>query len=259
MKTFRILFPVMLLAFAVVSCKKEKNNSRLTVYLTDAPGAFEALNIDIARVEIKASSDQGENGWQQLPIHAGIYNLLEFTNGMDTLLSSVELPAGKISQIRLVLGSNNTVVLSGATLSLPLETPSAQTSGLKLNIHADLVEGVEYKLWIDFDVARSVLVTGNNNYKLKPVIRCFREATSGAIKGNVQPAAAQATVYAISGSDSLSAIPDATTGTFLIRGVSAGTWKVVADGNNGYVDQIIDNVAVANGELTVVDTITLVP
>ena len=203
--------------------------------------------------------DLGDDGWQTLPVNAGIYNLLEFTNGMDTLLSSVELPAGKVSQLRLILGSANSIVVDGASLPLPLETPSAQTSGLKFNIHADLVEGVEYKLWIDFDAARSVVVTGSNSYKLKPVIRTFTEATSGAIKGNIQPAAAQATVYVIAGTDSLSAIPDGVTGNYLIRGVPAGTWKVVADGNNGYTDQTINNIPVTLGQVTVVDTINLIP
>jgi hypothetical protein len=262
MKAIRILSATMLLAATsifLVYCSKEKGNSRLTVYLTDAPADYDALNIDIKKVEIKVSSDQGDNGWQELPVNAGIYNLLDFTNGMDTLLSTVELPAGKVSQLRLILGSNNTIVVNGATQALPLETPSAQTSGLKFNIHADLVEGVEYKLWIDFDAARSVVVTGNNSYKLKPVLRTFTEATSGAIKGNVQPAAAQATVSAIAGTDTLSAIPDAVTGNYLIRGVPAGSWKVFADGNNGYLDQTVNNVAVTLGQVTVVDTITLAP
>jgi hypothetical protein len=260
MKSIRILIPILLIGvvfFIVSSCSKEKTNSRLSVYLTDAPGAYDAVHIDIVKVQIKASSDQGDNGWQELPINAGIYNLLDFTNGMDTLLSSVELPSGRVSQLRLILGDNNTITLNGSTFDLPLETPSAQTSGLKFNIHADLIGGIEYKLWIDIDVARSILVTGNNSYKLKPVIRTFTEALAGAIKGNVQPAAAQATVYAISGTDSLSAIPDAATGDFLIRGIPAGTWNVVADGNNGYLDQTVSGVAVSLGEVAVVDTITL--
>src|SRR4029077_16111178 len=123
------------------SCNKENNTSRLSVYLTDAPAGYDAVLIDVVGVEIKATSDQGDNGWQQLPVNAGIYNLLDFTNGMDTLLSTVELPAGKVSQLRLKLGTNNTIVLNGSSLPLPLFTPSAQTSGLKFNIHADLVEG----------------------------------------------------------------------------------------------------------------------
>jgi hypothetical protein len=103
------------------------------------------------------------------------------------------------------------------------------------------------------------VVTGNNNYILKPVLRTFTEATSGAIKGNVQPAAAQAVIYAINAAlDSLSAIPDPVTGDYLVRGVPAGTWNISADGNNGYVDQIVNNISVSLGQVATVDTITLV-
>jgi hypothetical protein len=259
MKTLRILFWALYLGMAMLafsSCSKDKK-SRLTVYLTDAPASYDAVNIDVVRVEIKATSDQGENGWQELPVNAGVYNLLDFTNGMDTILSTVELPAGKVSQLRMILGNNNSIVVSGTTLPLPLETPSAQQSGLKFNIHADLEEGVNYKIWIDFDAARSIVQTGANDYKLKPVVRTFTEATSGAIKGNAQPVAAQPVIYAIAGADSLSAIPDATTGSYLIRGVPPGTWKVVVDGNNGYQDQEVNNVLVTLGNVTVVDTVTL--
>ena len=55
---------------------------------------------------------------------------------------------------------------------------------------------------------------------LKPVIRTFTEATSGAIKGVVSPIDANATVQATDGLGGiLSAIPDPVTGEFLIRGV----------------------------------------
>lgn len=261
MKTLQILFWIFYLLIAGLafsSCNKDHGKSRLSIYLTDAPASYDAVNIEILRMEIKATSDEGENGWQELPLNAGIYNLLEFRNGMDTLLSSIELPAGRISQLRLVLGVNNTIVINGVTEPLPLETPSAQQSGLKFNIHADLVEGVNYKMWIDFDAARSIVVNGNGDHILKPVIRTFTEATSGAIKGNLQPAVADATIYAILGSDSLSALPDPATGNYLIRGVPAGTWTISADGNNGYTDQLIPNIAVTLGQVTIVDTITLV-
>jgi hypothetical protein len=67
---------------------------------------------------------------------------LDFTNGLDTLLGSTVLPAGKISQMRLVLGSRNTVNIDG-TIS-DLKTPSAQQSGLKFKIDATLKAGITY-------------------------------------------------------------------------------------------------------------------
>ena len=261
MKAIR-LFSILLVLFSSLfltpSCKKE-GTSRLTVYLTDAPADYDAVNIEVVGLQVKATTDPGEGGWQTmtLPATPVTYNLLEFTNGMETLLSSIELPAGKVSQLRLILGNNNTIVLNGVAEPLPLEVPSGQESGLKFNIHADLVAGIEYKLWIDFDCARSVVDNGAGDYILKPVIRTFNEATSGAIKGIVSPAAASASVQATNGVDILSAIPDPTTGEFLIRGVPSGTWTVTIDANNGYTDQTINNVSVTIGQVADVGPITL--
>src|SRR5688572_5489074 len=247
------------MAFVISSCTKGGlGSSKLTLYLTDAPAAYDAVNIEILRIEIKGTDDYGDDTWQVFRFNnPGIYNLLEFTNGLDTLLSSAELPPGRISQIRLILGSNNTIVVDGDMMELPLTTPSMLQTGLKLNVHADLQSGVEYKLWIDFDVCRSIVVTGNGTYKLKPVLRTFTEAQSGAIKGNIQPLAAEATVYAIAGNDSLSAIPNAITGDFLIRGIPPGSWKLVADGNNGYIADSLENIPVTLGQVTTLDTIIL--
>lgn len=261
MKTIRSLSLLLILfstALLVQSCKKE-GTARLTVYLTDAPADYDAVNIEVVGIQVKASTDPGEGGWQTMPMPVSpvTYNLLEFTNGMETLLSTIELPAGKISQLRLILGDGNTIVVNGVIEPLPLEVPSGQESGLKFNIHADLIAGVEYKLWIDFDCAGSVVDNGAGGYILKPLIRTFNEATSGAIKGIVMPIDANATVEATDGISVLNATPDPVTGEFLIRGVPDGTWTVTIHGNNGYLDQTRSNVAVTIGQVTDLGTITL--
>src|SRR4030095_11980180 len=265
MKTIRSLLSISFFAILIFSgtyCKKDAGKSRLTVYLTDAPAEYNAVNIEVVGIQVKASSDPGEGGWTTMPMPVSpvIYNLLEFTNGMETLLSTFELPAGKVSQLRLILGENNTIVVNGIASVLPLEVPSGQESGLKFNIHADLIGGVEYKLWIDFDCLRSVVDNGAGAYILKPVIRTFTEATSGAIKGVVSPLAASATVQATNGLGGIvNAIPDPVTGEFLIRGVPPGTWSVLIDANNGYTDQTINNVIVSIGEVADIGSITLTP
>ena len=261
MKTIRsltVLFVLFSTALFISSCKKDAT-SRLTVYLTDAPAEYNEVNIEVVGVQLKASSDPGEGGWttMPMPVSPAIYNVLEFANGMEALLSTFELPAGKVSQLRLILGQNNSIVVNGVSSALPLEVPSGSESGLKFNIHADLIGGVEYKLWIDFDVLHSVVDNGAGSYILKPVIRTFTEATSGAIKGVVSPIAANATIQATNGVGILSAIPDPVTGEFLIRGVPAGTWTVLIDGNNGYIDKTINNIIVTVGDVADIGSITL--
>ena len=122
-----------------------------------------------------------------------------------------------------------------------LETPSAQQSGLKLNIDANLTGGVVYKLWIDFDAARSIVVKGNGDYLLKPVIRTYTEAVSGAISGNVSPAEALPYIMAITGTDTLGTYAT-DSGTFKINGVPAGTWSVKFDPKDPYADTTVNDV-----------------
>jgi len=246
-----------------IACKKNSSSgnstSRMTISLTDDPSAYDAVNIDIEDIQVNSSADSGTNsGWTSLPLNRkGVYNLLDFRNGIDTVLTSQELPAGTISQIRLILGSNNSVVVNGVTL--PLTTPSAQQSGLKLNVHATLVAGIEYKLWIDFDAARSIVQTGNGSFILKPVIRTYTDATSGAIKGIVLPPNSHSLVYAIQNvTDTIgSAVADSTSGNFLIGGLPAGNYNVgihVAD--SSYMDSTIAT-SVTTGVVTDLGSIQL--
>ncbi len=263
MKTVRLILSISFFAILILLgtfCKKDAGKSRLTVYLTDAPADYDAVNIEVVGIQVKASTDPGEGGWTTMPMPVSpvIYDLLEFTNGMETLLSTFELPAGKVSQLRLILGENNSIVVNGISSALPLEVPSGSESGLKFNIHADLIAGVEYKLWIDFDCLRSVVVNGAGDYILKPVLRTFTEATSGAIKGVVSPLAANATIQATNGVGIVTAIPDPVTGEFLIRGVPPGTWSLLIDGNDPYIDQTINNITVTLGEVSDIGTVTLI-
>lgn len=246
---------LVLFASLIFGCTKNKQ-TRLTLYLTDDPARYEAVNIDVQKVLVNYEGG-GSNGWKELSIQPGIYNLLNFRNGLDLLLGTTELPAGRINQIRLVLGSNNTVVEQG--VSRTLETPSAQQSGLKLNVQVELTEGIDYKLWIDFDAGRSVVKAGNSGkYILKPVIKTFTEARGGSITGTLLPLSTQAWVYAIRGNDTVaSAIPESTNGRFLMRGIEPGTYMVAIDAPSGYRDTTLQNIIVNNAQVTNVGTITL--
>ena len=243
------------LSLALLSCSDENQNARLEIRLTDAPGDYEEVNVDIQGIEIHAEGGDLASGWKSLNVQQGVYNLLELSNGIDTLLSVTELPAGKISQIRLILGQQNSIKIDGQEIDLV--TPSAQHSGLKLNVHADLVEGVTYKILLDFDAARSIVHTGSGKYNLKPVIRSITEATSGAIKGVVTPAASLPAVFAIVATDTVATTYADSTGNFLLRGVPPGTYVVSFDAKEGYTDFQETNVGVSLGNVTDMGTISL--
>ncbi|MFY7786323.1 MAG: DUF4382 domain-containing protein, partial [Thermoflexibacteraceae bacterium] len=223
------------------------SNVPFEVRMTDSPGEYSSVKIDLLRVEVKISEDNDDSkGWQVLKnVKPGVYDLLELTNGKDVLIATDAFPVGTISQLRLILGDNNSVTTQdGQTVNM--KTPSAQTAGLKLKINATLQAGITYKLLLDFDASRSIVKTGNGRFNLKPVIRAIAEAQSGAIKGVVTPAESQPAVWAISSTDSIGTYAD-TNGNFLIKGVPAATYRVSFAPKTPFKPRNIDGVTVNIG------------
>ena len=256
------LVPMIAGILVFTACRKSTSmetggKATLEVRLTDAPGNYDAVYIDVERVEVNVSSDTGTTGgWTTVPmLRPGVYNLLDFRNGIDTVLASTNLAAGTISQMRLTLGDSNSVVLNGQSYSL--KTPSAQQSGLKFNIHATLTSGILYRLWIDYNAGSSIVATGNGGFILKPVIRTYTDAIGGSIKGNVLPGAANPEVWAVQGTDTLLALPDSATGAYLIAGVPAGSWTINYHALDSLYRDTSFTVSVITGAVTNVGTTTL--
>jgi hypothetical protein len=234
MKTvFSVLFVFLSIAL-FSSCTKKSNTgtAKLQIALVDAPGDYQEVNINVVGVEMNwtASSDQG---WETLPlVERKTYDLLKLTGGQEALLVDTDIPAGsKIHQLRLILGDGNTIKIDGVPEPLTLETPSAQNSGLKLNIQQDIQEGLLYKVVLDFDVSKSIVETGNKKYILKPVIRSYLEAQGGSLKGTITPAACSNATVTITGPNPGTNTISANTnseGVFLFKGLDAGTYTVTA-------------------------------
>jgi hypothetical protein len=259
----KIFFLSNLTSCLLFSCSKNDSNTatsgetQFSVYLTDDPALYDKVNLDIEKVEVHFSDDANEDTWHTIKmISPGIHNLLRLTNGKDTLLATEKIAAKKITQVRFILGENNSVVIDG--VSYPLKTPSAQESGLKFDVDATLTAGIEYKIWTDFDAARSIVVTGNNQYILKPVIRVYTKAISGSISGIVLPPQASPMVYVLNANDTIaSAIPDSLTGIFMIDGLAEGNYNVAIDGSNNFNDTSYSNIGVSIGNVTDIGTTVL--
>jgi hypothetical protein len=254
-----ILSLLMIGLLATFSCSEKNENARIIVRLTDSPGDYEEVNVDIRDIQVKADDGDGENGWTSLPgVNAGVYNLLELTNGTETVLTNSEYPTGRIAQIRLILGDNNTVKINGN--SFPIATPSAQQTGLKLLLNADLISGITYSILLDFDAARSVVKLGNGGYLLKPVIHVVSEAQDGAIAGVMEPNDVKTAIFVISGLDTLrSAYSNATSGQFFVGGLPSGTFKVTFEPgeDSGYESKAVESVTVTVGSVNDLGTVNL--
>jgi hypothetical protein len=263
MKTYALFPAVMLtLLFSVIllSCSKNENSSsgkaQLKVYLTDNPAAYDQVVIDVKDVQINLTNDS-TGGWQSLStVKAGSYDLLRLVDDKDTLLGNSDIATGTLEQMRLILGPNNYVVVNGQ--NIPLETPSAQQSGLKLNIHQSITSGILYTITLDFDAAKSIVKTGNNKYILKPVIRTVFNAVGGTIRGFVLPDTVTTAVYAVQGPDTIASTFTGSNGGYLIKGLAAGSYNLsFVPNDTTFTIQTKTGVAVTTGNVTTVDTIFL--
>jgi hypothetical protein len=291
MKTFRkILIAVGLVAFAFIvytSCKKEASNSvpqgqqRVQVRLSDDPVNFDAVFVDIQRVEVqvipdsclnRSDDDHDHDGdddhnpghdsrcsvWDTLNIRPGIYNLLNLANGTDTLLASGFTTSGKISKIRLTLGSNNSVVIDSVSYPLTLWNNDHQITISVRGEDVDQISPVNLQFWLDFDAARSIVRVSNNHFVLRPFLRIWLPAHTASISGRVLPESARSVVSAITNGDTLIAIPDHDDGRFKIRGLTASSANVFINTTaNGYQDTTINNVSLTAGRNTDIGTIQL--
>ncbi len=171
MKNIKIILIALAVTFIFTACKKQSGDASMTVQLKDAPANWDAVWVDIKSVELNYSGNTpGPSGWVILDTKAGIYDLLQLQNGVVVILTdNTIIPAGKVSQMRLILGSNNSIVIDGVTS--PLTIPSSENTGIKINLNTNLRAGYHTVVLLDFDAEKSIVFEGNGGIKLKPVLK----------------------------------------------------------------------------------------
>lgn len=171
MRKLKVTLLTFIIGIIVVSCfhacSKDDGDGTATIklLLKDAPGDYQQVNVEVIDVELHTSS----NGWQTIPVNDSIYDLLLLAGNANTFLANAIVPASNLTQLRLILGTQNTVMVD--SIIYPLVLSSQDISGLKINLNQSLTPGAPYTLVIDFDAAASVHQTGNGSYKLKPVLK----------------------------------------------------------------------------------------
>lgn len=156
----------MLTFFACQKDDSSTSTTNLKVKLTDNPYNATEVNVDIR--EVRVNMNDGDDSWVTLDTYAGIYNLLDLQNGIDTILATGPVPFGTLKEIRFVLGTDNSIMIDNTLY--PLTIPSGSESGLKIKLNKNLNTTLDSVL-IDFDAALSILRTGAGDYKLKPVLK----------------------------------------------------------------------------------------
>lgn len=139
----------------------DSGQARLDVLLTDAPGDFESVWVDISRVEIESPS-----GWLTLTEEPQRFDLLTLQNDVTAALGGAMLEPGSYGQLRLFV-DHASVVIDG--VESPLKIASGAQSGIKIDLAATIEADTTYTLVLDYDAHASIKLTGAG-YLMTPVI-----------------------------------------------------------------------------------------
>jgi hypothetical protein len=248
----------------------------VSVSLTDAPACgFDEVNVTVSKVRIHQSDSASDNaaGWTDItlnpPRKINLLNLNDPTQPNFALesLGETPLPAGHYTQLRLVLEPNsgnpnppfaNSVVLTGTTNEIKLDTPSGIQTGIKLIHQFDVGSGQRVDLLLDFDACKSIVLTGNGTYKLKPVIKVIPFVLNG-IEGfvNTNLLGSHVVVSAQQNGDIVRAtMPNSTTGKFFLARLDPANYDVVITAD-AHATAVISGVPVPNStSITTISTNT---
>jgi hypothetical protein len=259
-----------------------KGQSQVSMYLTDGPGDFFKVLIDIRQIAIEIDTatkqkdsdrddqwDDDFNGehrdanhksviWDTLKIKAGVYDLLALRNGVDTLLATGLYPTGKILKIRVTIGTDNTVYIDSTTHFALNFFGSGSTHTFTINVAREDVDDLadnDFKLWLDFNIDRSIFFV-NGQFILAPFFEIFNDVKKAKVYGQVLPEGAAALVTGYMGKDTIYAVPF-DDGKYKFRNVPTGTWAFNFKGRNGYKDTTLTNIKVDSLASVKLPTITL--
>lgn len=288
-KYLSFLFLVLTGAVIFYACSKNDvapdsvppNKQRVQLYLTDDPGFFDQVFIDIRQVEvlidtcgdINDDNHWGDNNrcwwddgrydrkgtckiWDTLAIRAGVYDVLSLRNGIDTLFANGIVPRGIVKRIRITIGDHNSLVKDNITY--PLKSLTGQTK-LIVNVRHDDWEEYspdQLRLWLDFDVTRSVVEVKRGSFVLRPYIMVWTPKITGSLSGKVTPREAYPVITVWNNADTLYALPDRG-GEYKIRGLKEGQYSLFVNASNGYQDTTIANVEVKRNKETKIGSIPL--
>lgn len=151
--------------------------SRLNVDLKkNRLDAYSNVTLNIQHIELwmskgskKARLVVGEN--------LGPVNFLDSQAASTLLLSKLEVPEGvQVSKVRVILEKSGHFAIRSDGSTCSLKTPSAQKSGIKINLATPvkMENGMKYSLSIAFDAKKSIVQLGNGGCLLKPAFKVPR-------------------------------------------------------------------------------------
>ncbi len=156
-------------------------SSQLSLSITDAAIDFAAkVEIEVNGIEIHSNDGTYTFEFE----NTRTINLLDLQGSQsESLLTNETVPAGEYQWVRLMVETATITLTEG--LTIPLTIPSSDQTGYKLVGGFTLPAHGSADFTLDFDVRKSVTVTGAGSYKMKPTMRMVNNIEVGHIAGNV--------------------------------------------------------------------------
>jgi hypothetical protein len=175
--------PALFVAACGSSDSDSTDTSTVNLNITDAPIDMAAeVVVEFTAVEFKPKS--GSSFTIELK-EAVTLNLLVLQGSKNApLIADEVIPAGEYNWLRLHIGDGNYITLTEGGLQMPLDIPSGDNNGLKLNSGFTLAVGGISDFTIDFDLRKSI-VANKQGFKLRPTLRMIDHLEVGTIVGSV--------------------------------------------------------------------------
>jgi hypothetical protein len=136
----------------------------MQVYVTDAPPK------GVTAIEIKASNVEAhmagaaDDQWVSLLKDPPVFDLVKAI-GVNVLLGTTDVAAGKYTQVRLDITEVN-VTVNGTQVKATVPSDKLRLVG-----EITIEEGKETPISLDFDAEKSIVLEGQNKVSLKPVVK----------------------------------------------------------------------------------------
>ena len=185
------------LSLSITDAKPRLPHDPLNVYITvtGIEVNYEGEWTDVNEFEFE------NDEFEEYKFEPQTFDLRKLHDGESLHLGSFVLPVGSYKEIRFKLDApeENEKFKSNPGCyivfpkdaehamqwSVPLFVPSGGQSGYKGKGEFKITENAQIKIMADFNLEQSIVVTGNEKYLLKPVIRLVVIELSGTIYGTV--------------------------------------------------------------------------
>ena len=140
-----------LTALLFSACRKDTTstgNSALAVRLKDAPANWGRCMVDVRGIRLHSTTD----GWITIPINDTIIDILQLRD-TSALLGMVNLHAGVITEVHLLLGVRDSITIGGATFVVSVVP--GDSDDIAIQVRDSILPSANFTLVLDLNAANS--------------------------------------------------------------------------------------------------------